>query len=236
VNPSFFPSTSHHQTTPDSSGFSVRVAASQDLALLADLLALSFHSGEGFVDWLYPVLRLGIYEDLKNRLRSGSEHYICLVVEMRCLVSPTTAFILSPSTTLRINSAEGIRINAVEPSMEDGTHKYRSNRDECLVGTVEMALRSRLPWEIPSLDYPYLSNLAVHPEYRRLGVAQELLSNCEKTAREWGFDEIYLHVLENNHAARQLYYQAGYRLEQVDGHWSNWLLGQPRRMFLRKQL
>ena len=188
------------------------------------------------MDWLYPVLRLGIYEDLKNRLRSGSEHYICLVVEMRCLVSPTTAFILSPSTTLRINSAEGIRINSVEPSMEDGTHKYRSNRDECLVGTVEMALRSRLPWEIPSLDYPYLSNLAVHPEYRRLGVAQELLSNCEKTAREWGFDEIYLHVLENNHAARQLYYQAGYRLEQVDGHWSNWLLGQPRRMFLRKQL
>jgi len=220
VNPSFFPSTSHHQATPDSSGFSVRVAASKDLALLADLLALSFHSGEGFVDWLYPVLRLGIYEDLKNRLRSGSEHYICLVVEMRCLVSP----------------ANSLRINSVEPSIEDGTDKYRSNRVECLAGTVEMALRSRLPWQIPSLDYPYLSNLAVHPEYRRQGVAQELLSNCEKTAREWGFDEIYLHVLENNHAARQLYYQAGYRLEQVDGHWSNWLLGQPRRMFLRKQL
>jgi len=220
VNPSFFPSTSHHQATPDSSGFSVRVAASKDLALLADLLALSFHSGEGFVDWLYPVLRLGIYEDLKNRLRSGSEHYTCLVVEMRCLVSP----------------ANSLRINSVEPSIEDGTDKYRSNRVECLAGTVEMALRSRLPWQIPSLDYPYLSNLAVHPEYRRQGVAQELLSNCEKTAREWGFDEIYLHVLENNHAARQLYYQAGYRLEQVDGHWSNWLLGQPRRLFLRKQL
>lgn len=228
MNPSFFPSTSHHQTAPDSSGFSVRVAASKDLALLADLLALSFHSGEGFVDWLYPVLRLGIYEDLKNRLRSGSDHYICLVVETRCLVSPTTA--------LRVNWAEGLRINSVEPSIEDGTNKYRSNRTECLAGTVEMALRSRLPWQLPSLDYPYLSNLAVHPEYRRLGVAQELLSNCEKTAREWGFDEIYLHVLENNHAARQLYYQAGYRLEQVDGHWSNWLLGQPRRLFLRKQL
>jgi ribosomal protein S18 acetylase RimI-like enzyme len=204
VNPSFFPSTSHHQETPDSSGFSVRVAASKDLALLADMLALSFHSREGFVDWLYPVLRLGIYEDLKNRLRSGSEHYICLVAELI--------------------------------SIEDGTHKYRSNLTECLAGTVEMALRSRLAWQLPSLDYPYLSNLAVHPEYRRQGVAQELLSNCEKTAREWGFSEIYLHVLENNHAARQLYYQAGYRLEQVDGHWSNWLLGQPRRLFLRKQL
>lgn len=204
MNPYFFPSTSHHHETPDTSGFSVRVAASGDLAQLADMLAMSFHSREGFVDWLYPLLRLGIYEDLKNRLRSGSEHYICLVAELI--------------------------------SIEDGTHKYRSNRDECLVGTVEMALRSRLAWQLPSSDYPYLSNLAVHPEYRRQGVAQELLGSCEKTAREWGFSEIYLHVLENNHAARQLYYQAGYRLEQVDGHWSNWLLGQPRRMFLRKQL
>lgn len=203
MNPSFFPSTSH-QETPDYSGFSVRVAASKDLAQLADMLALSFHSREGFVDWLYPVLRLGIYEDLKNRLRSGSEHYICLVAELI--------------------------------SIEDETHKYRSNQPESLAGTVEMALRSRLAWQLPSLDYPYLSNLAVHPDYRRQGVAQELLGNCEKTAREWGFSEIYLHVLENNHAARQLYYQAGYRLEQVDGHWSNWLFGQPRRLFLRKQI
>jgi len=63
-----------------------------------------------------------------------------------------------------------------------------------------------------------------------------LLSNCEETAREWGFSEIYLHVLENNHAARQLYYQAGYRLQQVDWNWTGWLFGQPRRLFLRKQI
>ena len=42
---------------------------------------MSFHSGEGFVEWVYPVLRLGIYEDLKNRLRSKAEHYICLVAD-----------------------------------------------------------------------------------------------------------------------------------------------------------
>jgi ribosomal protein S18 acetylase RimI-like enzyme len=181
------------------------MAVFKDLTQLADILALSFHSREGFVDWFYPVLRLGIYEDLKNRLRSGTEHYICLVAELI--------------------------------SIEAGTQKYRSNNQAgCLAGTVEMALRSRFAWQLPSSDYPYLSNLAVHPEYRRQGVAQDLLSNCEVTAREWGFSEIYLHVLENNHAARQLYYQAGYRLEQVDWNWSCWLFGQPRRLFLRKRL
>jgi ribosomal protein S18 acetylase RimI-like enzyme len=204
VNPSFFSSPSHEQQTPGLSGFSIRVAAPNDLTQLADILAMSFHSGEGFVEWVYPVLRLGIYEDLKNRLRSKAEHYICLVAEL--------------------------------VSREDGTHNYRSHRAQCITGTIEIALRSRFPWQIPSSDYPYLSNLAVHPEYRRQGVAQQLLSKCEETAREWGFSEIYLHVLENNHAARQLYYQAGYRLQQVDWNWTGWLLGQPRRLFLRKQI
>lgn len=204
MNPSFFSSPSHEQQTPGLSGFSIRVAASNDLTQLADILAMSFHSREGFVEWVYPVLRLGIYEDLKNRLRSKAEHYICLVAEL--------------------------------VSRDLGTENYRSPGTQSITGTIEMALRSRFPWQIPSYDYPYLSNLAVHPEYRRQGVAQQLLNNCEDTAREWGFSEIYLHVLENNHAARQLYYQAGYRLQQVDWHWTYWLFGQPRRLFLRKQI
>jgi ribosomal protein S18 acetylase RimI-like enzyme len=180
------------------------MAASKDLTQLADILALSFHGRDGLVDWIYPLLRLGIYEDLKNRLRSRSEHYICLVAEVASCVP--------------------------------GSLDRQEFPIECLAGTVEMALRSRLAWQVPSSDYPYLSNLAVHPQYRRLGIAQQLLSNCEQTALQWGFSEIYLHVLENNHAARQLYYQAGYRLQQVDWNWSGWLLGQPRRLFLRKQL
>ena len=204
MNPSFFSSPSHEQQAPGISRFSIRVAAANDLTQLADILAMSFHSREGFVEWVYPVLRLGIYEDLKNRLRSKAEHYICLVAEL--------------------------------VSREEKTQNYRSHRDQCTAGTIEMALRSRLPWQIPNSDYPYLSNLAVHPEYRRQGVAQQLLNNCEDTAREWGFSEIYLHVLENNHGARQLYYQAGYRLQQIDWNWSYWLFGQPRRLFLRKDI
>jgi ribosomal protein S18 acetylase RimI-like enzyme len=203
VNPSFSSSPSH-QHTSGRSGFALRVAASKDLTQLADILAASFHSRKRFVEWVYPLLRLGIYEDLKNRLRCRSEHYICLVAEI--------------------------------VSGASGTAERFPSTGECVAGTVEMAVRSRLAWQVPNSEYPYLSNLAVHPQYRRLGIAQQLLCSCEQTALQWGFSEIYLHVLENNYAARQLYDRAGYRVEQVDGHWSSWLLRQPRRLFLRKQL
>lgn len=201
MNFSFFSSPTWGQQISQNYRFLVRIADANDLTQLADILASSFHSREGFVDWAYPVLRLGIYEDLKNRLRSKTEHYICLVSEL---------------------------VSREENSL--------AKQPESIAGTVEVALRSRLAWQLPSSDYPYLSNLAVHPEYRRQGVAQQLLSSCEQTVREWGFSEVYLHVLENNHAARQLYYQTGYRLEQVEWDWSCWLLGQPRRLFLRKKL
>ncbi|TAG93547.1 MAG: GNAT family N-acetyltransferase [Oscillatoriales cyanobacterium] len=201
MNSSFFISPIWGQQISQNYRFLVRIADANDLTQLADILASSFHSREGFVDWAYPVLRLGIYEDLKNRLRSKTEHYICLVSEL---------------------------VSREENSL--------AQQPESIAGTVEVALRSRLAWQLPSSDYPYLSNLAVHPEYRRQGVAQQLLSSCEQTVREWGFSEVYLHVLENNHAARQLYYQTGYRLEQVEWDWSCWLLGQPRRLFLRKKL
>ena len=57
----------------------IRAAQPGDLAGLAELLADSFHSQHGILGWAYPLLRLGIYEDLRNRLRSTSPHHICLV-------------------------------------------------------------------------------------------------------------------------------------------------------------
>lgn len=208
INPFWIPTT----PTPlevarpflDSSNFLIRMATIKDLFQLADILAMSFHSHRGILAWIYPLFRLGIYEDLRNRLRSSFDHYVCLVAQVQPLEEclPETIFPL----------------------------------EDVLVGTVEMTVRSRSPWLLTSFDYPYLSNLAVHPLYRRRGVAQQLLDHCEHQALEWGFSEIYLHVLENNHGARHLYYQLGYRLEQIDGHWSSLIFRRPRRFFLRKNL
>lgn len=64
---------------PIASHFTIRTAQQQDLTLLAEILTDSFHSCQGMLRWVYPILRLGIYEDLRNRIRTSSPHYACLV-------------------------------------------------------------------------------------------------------------------------------------------------------------
>ena len=186
------------------SNFQIRAAQTGDLTGLAEILADSFHSQDGILGWAYPLVRLGIYEDLRNRLGSTSPHHICLV--------------------------------AVELAVTAATKGYVYGAGDELAGTVEMALRSIDPWAKLSSRYLYLSNLAVRPTHRRRGVAGQLLINCERVALSWGFQDLYLHVLENNHQARQLYFNLGYRLHQVDSSWSSVLLGRPRQLFLHKHL
>lgn len=99
-----------------------------------------------------------------------------------------------------------------------------------------IALRSPPSWQPHASQYPYISNLAVRKSYRRQGVARQLLLACERTSLEWGFPDLYLHVLENNHQARQLYLKAGYQLRQVEPSYSAWLFGQPKRLFLQKHI
>lgn len=194
----------HYQQEPTGqsigkSRFQIRGATPKDLSGVAEILADSFHSRAGIGGWVYPLFRLGIYEDLRNRLNSGSPRYVCLVA-------------VTPATT--------------PPSSCDR-----------LAGTVEMALRSSYPWPFcGSHQYPYLSNLAVRQNCRRQGAAEQLLLTCERIALDWGFQDLYLHVLDNNQQARRLYFKLGYRLHQVDGTWSARLLGKPRRLLLHKHL
>lgn len=186
-----------------SSHFHIRAAQPGDLAGLAEILADSFHSQHGILGWAYPLLRLGIYEDLRNRLRSTSPHHICLVA-VECAFRAT----------------------------KEGSPKSADDA----AGTLEMAVRSSELWARDRKRYLYVSNLAVRPTHRRRGVARQLLLSCERVALSWGFQDLYLHVLENNHQARQLYFKLGYRLYQVDSSWGAWLLGRPRQLFLHKHL
>jgi len=178
----------------------IRAAQQKDLAELVEVLSGSFYANTGFMRWLLPLLRMGVYEDLRYRLRSS------LIADYVCLVAITV------------------------PSVEEGADP--SN----LVGTVEITLRSTNPFQFRTLPYPYLSNLAVCADARRRGVAQKLLGACEPIALDGGFHDLYLHVLEDNHQARQLYAKAGYQVVQVDPFWRCWLLQQPRRLLLHKSL
>ncbi|MFM2064315.1 MAG: hypothetical protein RLZZ507_3986 [Cyanobacteriota bacterium] len=110
-----------------------------------------------------------------------------------------------------------------------------SGTDQVL-GTVELGLRFGDHWANAHKRFPYLSNLAIHPKYRRYGLASSLLTGCEQVCQDWGFEDLYLHVLENNHQARQLYFKLGYRVYKVESYWHSFFFHPSRQIFLHKHL
>ncbi|AFY62078.1 GNAT family N-acetyltransferase [Synechococcus sp. PCC 6312] len=102
-----------------------------------------------------------------------------------------------------------------------------------LLGVVEVELRlleSNFPYK-KGIPRPYLSNLAVHPDYRRQGIGQQLIQTVEAWLIQHQHPEVYLHVLASNTIAQGLYQQLGYQLRATDAHW---LL--PTRLLLSKTL
>ena len=61
-------------------GYWLRPARADDLSPLVELLLTSFYPANPLNRWLYPLMRLGIYEDLKRRLKGASHQYACLVI------------------------------------------------------------------------------------------------------------------------------------------------------------
>ncbi len=61
-------------------------------------------------------------------------------------------------------------------------------------------------------DEGHIHNLAVHPEFRRLGVASALIEDAISILRDGGARFIYLEVRDSNEAARQLYGRFGFEV------------------------
>lgn len=65
--------------------------------------------------------------------------------------------------------------------------------------------------EINPAPRPYISNLAVHNEFRRKGAATALVLESENVVRDsWGKPRLHLRVEEDNAAARAMYERCGY--------------------------
>mmetsp|Transcript_67919 Transcript_67919/g.99357 ORF Transcript_67919/g.99357 Transcript_67919/m.99357 type:complete len:162 (-) Transcript_67919:188-673(-) len=75
-----------------------------------------------------------------------------------------------------------------------------------IVGAVELIM---LPYPAsPSPQRPYLFNLCVHPDFRSRGLGRRLVEWCEEISKEWGFEELFLHVEQDD--IRRLYTSYGY--------------------------
>jgi ribosomal protein S18 acetylase RimI-like enzyme len=113
---------------------------------------------------------------------------------------------------------------------------YTDRERSQVVGTIEVGMRTNNYYRSTPHRYAYISNLAVSRDFRRRGVAQELLINCEQIVRSWGYTELHLHVMGNNDRGRSLYQKLGYDLVSSDFVWSIIPWHRPERLFLRKQL
>ncbi|HSM80748.1 MAG TPA: GNAT family N-acetyltransferase [Nodosilinea sp.] len=184
----------------------VRPARLGDIDLLADILTTSFYDHSGWQRWFCPFIRIGIHEDLKQRLRSQSPRYACLAA-----VSP-------------VPLAAPLAADAAAPT----------DLADAIAGTIEAALRQPWPWQ--GDRHVYISNLAVGHRFRRQGIALVLLQSCEQLARRWNVSELRLHVMEDNLAAQALYRKAGFSMVQAEESPAVWMGLQARRLLLRKTL
>ena len=86
-------------------------------------------------------------------------------------------------------------------------------------------------------DEGYITDVAVHPDYSRRGVARALLRHAAAEARARGKRTLGLYVAQQNHTALRLYHRIGF----VDHHiqrslLTGWLLAQPAWVYMQKSL
>jgi ribosomal protein S18 acetylase RimI-like enzyme len=202
--------------------YRIRSATLTDSSALATLLSQSFPLVPTGWEWLLPLVRLGIYEDIRQRLRSsepsepffpGTEtrsHYACWVAVAGSEIVGTAEISWKPNSSWARRRSQ--------PGGQQATTALRASASDfqTLSGP------------------PYLANLAVSQNMRRRGVAEALLNSCEREVQSWGRRQIDLHVMENNLPARQLYLKAGYQIQHRELNWRTWLFQRPQRLLLRK--
>lgn len=95
---------------------------------------------------------------------------------------------------------------AVMDSYRSGTVFFVSVKDGAVLGYLGIK---------PVLDEGYITNVAVFPEYRNMGVAKALMTRLDRFSKERELSFISLEVRESNIPAISLYNSFGYKNEGV---------------------
>ena len=208
----------------------VHTARSEDIPRIVTLLLASFYPHLNTDHWFYWLIRIGIREDIRTRLKTNSERYACLVAVS--LDSWTY-----PSKNLEQTKTQARQTGSVvSTSIADVPIARTSTAGTSIIGTIEISQRPCETWRFFPPQRAYLSNLAIDSAHRRQGAAKQLLQVCESVALQWGFHCIYLHVMANNKAAQALYQQAGYEPCEVSNPIMASLGIRPERLLLVKRL
>ncbi|MFB0558266.1 MAG: GNAT family N-acetyltransferase [Candidatus Bathyarchaeia archaeon] len=102
------------------------------------------------------------------------------------------------------------RSDLLDPWGPDHQVFFAEDDEGNLAGLIWLA-RSE-PFYVFKEGLVWIYNLHVVPEYRRSGLARQLLAKAEEWTRQQGLNSIGLHVVDFNTAARCLYESSGYRL------------------------
>lgn len=110
-----FTTTTKTNPTSSPSPIEVRHACIDDVPSLASILTDSFHPPTGLMCWMYPILKLGVCEDLRGRLRSNSANYSCLVATTRTIRSGLRQNVIIGTAELSVRSNYSSRSRLISP-------------------------------------------------------------------------------------------------------------------------
>ena len=98
--------------------------------------------------------------------------------------------------------------------------------DQHILGTLQLFETSEKAYQRPELQIfsPIIRLLAVHPEARGRGVAQELLKACVQYAKSKGSNKLYLHSGDKMQKAIRLYEWLGFKRDQSKEFMNNDIL------------
>lgn len=69
------------------------------------------------------------------------------------------------------------------------------------------------------IDEAHILNLAVHPDFRKIGIGSLLVSNILEELRSTGCRYVYLEVRASNIAAKRLYERFGFKVIGIRKHY-----------------